>query len=182
MTDAAVAIPLHQQPEIYHRRWFLLGVMCLSLVMVVMSVSGLNVALPSLQQSLDADATDLQWIVDSYALIFAGLLLSAGAIGDRFGRKGALLGGLAIFAGGSVIGAFADTAGMVILARSISGIGAAFVMPATLSLLTVVFPPHERSRAIAIWAGFAGAGGVLGPLVVGFLLTGWWEFPSFWWG
>jgi EmrB/QacA subfamily drug resistance transporter len=173
---------LHERPEIYHRRWFLLGVLCLSLVMVVMSVSGLNVALPSIQQSLAADATDLQWIVDSYAIVFAGLLLTAGAIGDRFGRKGALLGGLAVFALGSLIGAFADSASTVIVARSVSGIGAAFVMPSTLSLLAAVFPPQERSKAIAIWAGFAGAGGALGPLVVGFLLTGWWVFPSFWWG
>jgi DHA2 family multidrug resistance protein-like MFS transporter len=175
-------LPLHEQPDIHQRRWFLLSVLCLSLVMVVMSVSGLNVALPSMQQSLDADATDLQWIVDSYALIFAGLLLTAGAIGDRFGRKGALLSGLAIFAGGSLIGAFADSSSMVIVSRAVSGIGAAFVMPATLSLLTVVFPPHERGKAIAIWAGFAGAGGALGPLLVGLLLTGWWIVPSFWWG
>ena len=174
--------PLHEQPEIHHRRWFLLGVLCLSLVMVVMSVSGLNVALPSMQQSLEADATDLQWIVDSYALIFAGLLLTAGAIGDRFGRKGALIAGLAIFSAGSVVGAFADSSSVVIMSRAISGIGAAFVMPSTLSLLTVVFPPRERGKAIAIWAGFAGAGGALGPLLVGLLLTGWWIVPSFWWG
>ena len=177
-----VVVPLHERPEIHHRRWFLLGVLCLSLVMVVMTVAGLNVALPSMQQSLDADATDLQWIVDSYALIFAGLLLTAGAIGDRFGRKGALLGGLAIFAFGSLIGALADSSSVVILSRAVSGIGAAFVMPATLSLLTVVFPPEERGKAIAIWAGFAGAGGALGPLLVGLLLTGWWIVPSFWWG
>ena len=176
------AIPLHEQPEIHHRRWFLLGVMCLSLVMVVMSVSGINVALPSIQQSLDANATDLQWIVDSYAIVFAGLLLTAGSIGDRFGRKLALTGGLVVFAAGSLVGALADTSNMVIVARAISGIGAAFVMPATLSLITTIFAPAERSKAIAIWAGFAGAGGALGPLIVGFLLTGWWVFPSFWWG
>src|SRR5262245_42920424 len=176
------SIPLHEQPEIYHRRWFLLGVLCLSLVMVVMAVSGLNVALPSMQRALDAGATDLQWIVDSYAIVFAGLLLTAGAIGDRFGRKEALLGGLTVFGLGSLIGAFADSSEAVIVSRSVSGIGAAFVMPATLSLLTAVFPPQERAKAIAIWAGFAGAGGALGPLVVGFLLTGWWIFPSFWWG
>jgi DHA2 family multidrug resistance protein-like MFS transporter len=175
-------IPLHERPEIHHRRWFLLGVLCLSLVMVVMAVSGLNVALPSMQQSLEANATDLQWIVDSYALIFAGLLLTAGAIGDRFGRKEALLGGLAIFAAGSLIGALADSSTVVIISRAVSGIGAAFVMPATLSLLTVVFPPEERGKAIAVWAGFAGAGGALGPLLVGLLLTGWWVVPSFWWG
>ena len=175
-------VPLHEQPEIHQRRWFLLGVMCLSLVMVVMSVSGINVALPSMQQSLDANATDLQWIVDSYAIVFAGLLLSAGAIGDRFGRKLALMGGLAVFAAGSLIGALADTSNVVILSRAVAGIGAAFVMPATLSLIAAIFPPLERGKAIAIWAGFAGAGGALGPLVVGFLLTGWWIFPSFWWG
>ena len=156
--------------------------LCLSLVMVVMAVSGLNVALPSMQGSLGATATDLQWIVDSYAIVFAGLLLTAGAIGDRFGRKEALIGGLAMFAAGSLLGAFADSSEAVIASRSISGIGAAFVMPATLSLLTAVFPPHERAKAIAIWAGFAGAGGALGPLVAGFLLTGWWISPSFWWG
>ena len=179
---ATELIPLHERPEIYHRRWFLLGILCLSLVMVVMAVSGLNVALPSMQRSLDASATDLQWIVDSYAVVFAGLLLTAGAIGDRFGRKGALLCGLAVFALGSLLGAFADSSEAVIVARALSGIGAAFVMPATLSILTTVFPPHERPKAIAIWAGFAGAGGALGPLIAGFLLTGWWVFPSFWWG
>lgn len=175
-------VPLYEQPDIHHRRWFLLGVMCLSLVMVVMSVSGLNVALPSMQQSLNAGATDLQWIVDSYAIVFAGLLLSAGAIGDRFGRKLSLIGGLVVFALGSLLGALADTASVVIVSRAISGIGAAFVMPATLSMISAIFPPAERGKAIAIWAGLAGAGGALGPLVVGFLLTGWWIFPSFWWG
>jgi MFS transporter, DHA2 family, integral membrane protein len=175
-------LPLHERPEIHDRRWFLLGVMCLSLVMVVMAVSGLNVALPSIQRDLDADQTDLQWIVDSYAIVFAGLLLSAGALGDRFGRKLALMSGLAVFGLGSLVGALADSSSWVILSRSISGIGAAFVMPATLSIISVVFPPRERGKAIAIWAGFAGAGGALGPLLVGFLLTGWWVFPSFWWG
>ncbi|MCB0965510.1 MAG: DHA2 family efflux MFS transporter permease subunit [Ilumatobacter sp.] len=182
MADTLSEIPLHERPEIHARRWFLLGVMCLSLVMVVMAVSGLNVAIPSLQRDLDASATDLQWIVDSYAIVFAGLLLSAGAIGDRFGRKRALMAGLAVFAVGSFIGALADSSTQVIASRAIAGIGAAFVMPATLSLLTAVFPPHERGKAIAVWAGFAGAGGALGPLLVGFLLTGWWIFPSFWWG
>lgn len=181
MTVTPDTRPLYERPDIFEKRWFLLGVMCLSLVMVVMSVSGLNVALPSIQQDLDANATDLQWIVDSYALVFAGLLLTAGAIGDRFGRKTALMGGLAVFALGSLVGVFADSANIIIVSRAVSGIGAAFVMPATLSLLTAVFPPHERSRAIAMWAGFAGAGGALGPVLIGFLLTGWWIFPSFSW-
>jgi len=180
MTDSTV--PLHERPDIHERRWFLLGVMCLSLVLVVMSVSGLNVAIPSLAFDLDASATDLQWIVDSYAIIFAGLLLTAGAIGDRYGRKLALLGGLAVFGFGSLIGVIASTPAQVIVARSVMGVGAAFVMPATLSLVTVVFPPAERTKAIAIWAGFAGAGGALGPLIVGFLLSDWWISPAFWWG
>src|SRR4051812_200080 len=175
---SAAEIPLHERPEIYDSRWFLLGVLCLSLVMVVMAVSGLNVALPSMQRSLGATATDLQWIVDSYSIVFAGLLLTAGAMGDRFGRKEALLFGLGGFALGALIGAVAGTSEAGLAPPARPGIGAAFVMPATLSLLTTVFPPHERSKAIAIWAGFAGAGGALGPLIAGFLLTGWWIFPS----
>ncbi|MDQ4133442.1 MAG: MFS transporter [Actinomycetota bacterium] len=150
--------------------------MCLSLVMVVMSVAGLNVAIPSIQEDLGASASQLQWIVDAYALVFAALLLPAGALGDRFGRKGALLLGLVIFAGGSVVGGLATGATQVIVGRVIIGVGAAFVMPATLSLLTTIFPPQERRKAIAVWAGFAGAGGALGPIVSGALLE------SFWWG
>ncbi|MGI9646036.1 MAG: DHA2 family efflux MFS transporter permease subunit [Ilumatobacteraceae bacterium] len=180
MTDPAV--PLYEQPEIYQRRWFLLAIMCLSLVMVVMAVAGLNVAIPSIQASLDATGTDLQWIVDSYAIVFAGLLLTAGALGDRFGRKRALQGGLIVFGLGSLVGTYADSVSVVIASRTIMGVGAAFIMPATLSIISAVFPPHERTKAIAVWAGFAGAGGALGPLVVGFLLTDWWVFPDYWWG
>src|SRR4051794_41480516 len=124
---------LYEDPAIYGRRWFLLAIMCTSLVLVVMSVSGMNVALPSLQRDLQAKASDLQWIVDAYSLVFAGLLLTAGAIGDRYGRRRALIGGLAIFAAGAVFGGLATTARLVIAGRSVMGIGAAFVMPATLS-------------------------------------------------
>ncbi len=177
MSDSRSAeLLLHEDPVIHRRRWFLLGIMCLSLVMVVMSVAGLNVALPSMQRELDASSSALQWIVDVYALVFAALLLPAGALGDRFGRKKALLVGLVIFAAGSVVGGLATESSMVIVGRVINGIGAAFVMPATLSLLTTIFPPHERRKAIAMWAGFAGAGGALGPIVSGALLE------RFWWG
>jgi DHA2 family multidrug resistance protein-like MFS transporter len=169
-------LPLYERPEVHERRWFLLGVLCLSLIMVVMAVSSLNVAMPTLQTELDTSATMLQWIVDSYALVFAGLLLTAGALGDRFGRKGALLIGLAVFAFGSLISGLAGSAELVIVGRAVQGAGAAFVMPATLSLIAAVFPPHERQRAIAIWVGFAGAGGALGPIVSGALLE------EFWWG
>lgn len=167
---------LHEDPVIHRRRWFLLAIMCLSLVMVVMSVAGLNVAIPSLQTDLHATATELQWIIDAYALIFAALLLPAGALGDRFGRKRALLLGLTIFALGSAVGGLATSAPQIIVGRVVNGIGAAFVMPATLSLITTIFPPEERSKAIAMWAGFAGAGGALGPIVSGGLLD------RFWWG
>ncbi|MGH9116315.1 MAG: DHA2 family efflux MFS transporter permease subunit [Acidimicrobiales bacterium] len=169
-------LPLHTDPAIHQRRWFLLGVLCLSLVMVVMAISSLNVALPTMQQELGASATTLSWIVDSYALVFAGLLLTAGALGDRFGRKGALLVGLAGFAVGAIVSGLADSANVVIIGRVVQGAGAAFVMPATLSLIMAIFPPDERSRAIAVWVGFAGAGGALGPIVSGALLE------SFWWG
>jgi EmrB/QacA subfamily drug resistance transporter len=150
--------------------------MCLSLVLVVMSVSGLNTALPTIQQDLGASASALQWIVDAYAVVFAGLLLSAGAIGDRFGRRRALLAGLAVFGVGAFMGGLSTSASQVIASRVVMGIGAAFIMPATLSIITAIFPPHERARAIAIWAGFAGAGASLGPIVTGGLLEG------FWWG
>jgi EmrB/QacA subfamily drug resistance transporter len=150
--------------------------MCLSLVMVVMSVAGLNVALPSMQRALDASASELQWIVDSYALVFAALLLFAGALGDRYGRKRALMFGLVVFGTGSVISAIATGAGQIIVGRVITGFGAAFVMPATLSLISTIFPPEERAKAIAIWAGFAGGGAALGPIVSGALLN------HFWWG
>jgi MFS transporter, DHA2 family, integral membrane protein len=173
---AAPPVPLHEQPSIHARRWFLLAVMCLSLVLVVMSVSGLNTALPTIQRDLRASASDLQWIVDAYAIVFAGLLLSAGAIGDRFGRRRALLGGLAVFGLATFVGGLATSSSQLIASRAVMGIGAAFIMPATLSIITAIFPPHERARAIAIWAGFAGAGASIGPIVTGGLLEG------FWWG
>jgi len=167
---------LYEDPDIHRRRWFVLGIMGVSLVLVVMSVSGLNVALPSIQRDLSATNSQLQWIIDSYALVFAGLLLSAGAIGDRFGRRRALLGGLTVFALGAALGSLGETAGQVVVGRTIMGVGAALIMPATLSLITAVFPPEERRTAIAMWAGFAGAGGAIGPVVSGGLLEG------FWWG
>ncbi|HYI62694.1 MAG TPA: DHA2 family efflux MFS transporter permease subunit [Acidimicrobiales bacterium] len=160
------------------RRWLVLGVLCVNLVLIVAAVSSTNVALPTLARpdTLNASQTGLQWIVDIYALVFAGLLLPAGALGDRFGRKGALQAGLAIFVLASLAASFSGGTGPLIGARAVAGIGAALIMPTTLSILTNVFPPHERARAIGIWAGFAGAGGAIGPLVGGFVLT------HFWWG
>jgi EmrB/QacA subfamily drug resistance transporter len=179
MSTAPVAVrarPLHEDPRIHGRRWFLLAMMCLSLVLVVMSVSGLVTAIPTMQEELGASASQIQWILDAYAVVFAGSLLTAGALGDRFGRKRALLSGLVVFGAGALVAGLASSASQVIAGRAVMGIGAALVMPATLSIITTIFPPEERMRAIAVWAGFAGAGGAIGPIVSGALLEG------FWWG
>jgi len=162
-------------PAIYHRRWMILSVLCISLVTVVIAVSSLNVAIPTIIRELSASQTESLWIIESYALVFAVILLPAGAIGDRFGRKWALLGGLTIFGSLAVVASFSGDPGQLIAARAVMGIGAALIMPATLSIITNVFPPHERQRAIATWAGLAGAGGALGPLMSGLVLkAGWW--------
>jgi EmrB/QacA subfamily drug resistance transporter len=160
----------------YERRWWTLGVLCLSLLMIVMANASLNVALPTLSRDLDAGASSLQWIVDAYSLVFAGLLLTAGSLGDRYGRRLALNGGLVVFGAASLFAVTSNSATAVIAARAAMGVGAAFVMPATLSILAHVFPPDERPRAIAIWAGFAGIGVALGGIVSGALLE------TFWWG
>ncbi len=154
----------------YERRWWTLGVLCISLVMIVMANASLNVALPTLAEDLRTGASGLQWIVDAYSLVFAGLLLTAGSLGDRYGRRLALNGGLVVFGLASLGAALSDSAGAVIASRAVMGAGAAFVMPATLSILAHVFPPAERPRAIAIWAGFAGVGVAMGGVVSGALL------------
>jgi EmrB/QacA subfamily drug resistance transporter len=175
-SDAAAAAPVDHSQTGHPQRWFILGILCTCLVLIVAAVSSLNIAIPSIQESLDATQTELQWIVDSYALVFAGLLLPAGALGDRYGRKWMLLGGLGLYGIGAVVAATSGSASQLIAMRAVMGVGAAAIMPATLSLLTSVFPPHERPKAIAIWAGFAGAGGAIGVISSGFLLE------HFWWG
>jgi len=162
-------------PEIYARRHGVLATMCLCLVLIVATVSSVNVAIPSLaSSSIEPTDTQILWIVDAYALVFAALLLPAGALGDRFGRKGALLVGLAVFATASALSAVMDSAEGLIAMRGVMGVGAALIMPSTLSLLQSVFPRRERAKAIAIWSGFAGAGGAIGPLMGGFLLEHFW--------
>ena len=162
--------------SVYARRWWTLGVLCLSLSIVMVANASLNVALPAMARDLEASSSALQWIVDSYALVFAGMLFTAGTLGDRFGRKGALQGGLVLFLVAAVAGLLADGAGQVIAARALMGLAAAFVMPSTLSILANVFSPAERPRAIALWAGIAAGGAALGPPISGFLLE------HFWWG
>ncbi len=152
------------------RRRAVLGVVALALMMVVSAVSGLNVALPDLAIDTGASQTQITWIVDAYTLVFAGLLLSVGALGDRFGRKGVLLIGLVVF--GSAAGAAMLTTDPTVLIalRAVMGAGAAAVMPVTLSIITTSFPPHERGRAVGVWVGVAGGGAVLGLFASGILL------------
>ncbi|MDQ3575369.1 MAG: MFS transporter, partial [Actinomycetota bacterium] len=138
---------VHDPEAIHARRWRILAVLNLSLVIVVAANSSLNVALPTMVRELRATNAELQWIVDAYALVFAGLLLPMGALGDRFGRKGLLQAGLSTFAVGALVATLATQPWQVIATRGVMGVGAAMIMPATLSIITNVFPARERSKA-----------------------------------
>ena len=164
------------QERAHERRWWILVVLCFSLLVIVLDNTILNVAIPTIVRDLNATNSQLQWMVDAYTLVFAGLLLTAGSLGDRFGRRGALQFGLVLFGLGSLASAFATTSEQLIATRAFMGIGGAFIMPATLSIITNVFPARERGKAIGVWAGTAGLAGVLGPVTGGFLLE------HFYWG
>lgn len=150
--------------------------MCLSLVLVVASVSALNLALPELAVGLGASNTDLTWIADGYTVALAALVLPLGALGDRIGRRNVLVGGTVVFGIASLAAALTSGIGTLILLRVVMGVGAAMIMPGTLSTITSVFPADKRARAVGVWTGFAMAGGTLGMLGSGVLLK--W----FWWG
>src|SRR5918995_133913 len=153
--------PMPIDPLTYARRWKTLAVLSLSLLIIGLDNTVLNVALPTLQTEFSASGSTLQWIVDSYLLSFAGVLLTMGTLGDRFGRKRALQWGLGIFGGASVLAAFAQNADQLIVLRAVMGIGGAMIMPATLSVIMDVFPREERGKAIGIWSAIAGVG--IGP-------------------
>ncbi len=160
----------------YERRWWTLGVLSLSLVIIGLDNFVLNVALPTLQEAFDANASQLQWMVDAYILVFAGFLLLMGALGDRFGRARALQLGLLLFGAASIGATFTTSAEQLIAVRAVMGLGAAMIIPSTLSILINVFPREERGRAIAAWAGVMGLGIGLGPITGGFLIENFdWE-------
>lgn len=180
MTFPAAA-PDRRIPEhVHRRRWVILGVLILSLLIVVLDNSILNVAIKTISTpaptGLGATQSELEWAINAYTLVFAGLLFTAGLLGDRLGRKKMLLGGLAVFGLGSALAAFSGSPAELIGFRAVMGLGAAFVMPATLAVLMNVFERDEQPKAIGIWAGGVGLAIAIGPVTGGLLLA------HFWWG
>jgi EmrB/QacA subfamily drug resistance transporter len=175
-TAPSTARPESAEDRAYGRRWWVLATMTVCLLVVIMGNTILNVAIPTLQRDLGATHGELQWAIDAYILVFAGLLFTWGVVGDRIGRKKVLLIGLAIFMTGSVFAAFSDSPVELIVWRAVMGIGGAAVQPTTLAVITNVFPPGERGRAIGVWAGTAGIAVAGGPLAGGAVLE------HFWWG
>ncbi|MEU9322883.1 MFS transporter [Streptomyces canus] len=175
------AVPDSRVPEAVHRRrWAILGVLMLSLLIVVLDNSILNVAIKTISTpaptGLGATQSQLEWAINAYTLVFAGLLFTAGLLGDRLGRKKVLLGGLVVFGAGSALAAFSGSPVQLITFRALMGLGAAFVMPATLAVLMNVFEREEQPKAIGIWAGGVGLAIAIGPITGGVLLA------HFWWG
>ncbi|KAA2254323.1 MFS transporter [Solihabitans fulvus] len=158
------------------KRWWILAVLCLALMVVVLDNTVLNVAIPSITSGLGASTADIQWMINAYSLVLAGMLLTTGLLSDRFGRKRALLLGLVLFGGGSAWAAYAGSAEALIAARAGMGLGAAFLMPGTLAVLVRLFDERERMKAIGIWSAVASLGMAGGPVIGGALID------HFWWG
>lgn len=162
--------------ERHPRRWLILIVLCLSTLVLVLDNGVLTVAIPALTEDLGASAQDIQWIIASYILVFAGLLLTAGSLSDRYGRRRVMLIGLVIFGVASLLATYASSPELLIAGRVLMGIGGALVMPSTLSLLIVVFDDDERRKAMSIWSSVLMVGLVGGPVLGGALIA------KFWWG
>src|ERR1700733_3129817 len=161
------------------RRWVILGVMIISLVAVVLDNTVLNIALKTISEprvGLGASQSQLEWAINSYTLVFAGLLFTFGVVGDRIGRRRMLIIGMALFGLASLVSSYAQTPDELIWARALMGLGGAAVMPQTLSIISNVFEPRERPRAIGIWASAVGVAIAVGPIAGGLLLD------HFWWG
>src|SRR3984885_12761803 len=168
---------IRSHAPVHRSRAAILVALCLAAFIISVDVTIVNVALPTLVARLGASTTQLQWIVDAYSLVFAALVLAAGSLSDRLGRKGVLLVGLALFAIGSLAGAFSGTIAELIASRAFMGLGAALMFPSTLSLLVNVFTERgERAVAIGLWGATTGIGIATGPIVGGWLLE------RYWWG
>jgi EmrB/QacA subfamily drug resistance transporter len=164
---------------IQRRRWIILGVLVVGLLAIVIDNTVLNVALKTIANpaaGLGASQSELEWAINSYTLVFAGLLFTFGVVGDRIGRKRVLTAGLALFGIGSLLSAYSHSPDQLIAARAVMGLGGAAVMPQTLSIIANVFEPRERARAIGIWTAAVGVGVAIGPVLGGLLLA------HFWWG
>ena len=156
--------------KIHQRRWFTLIAICLAVTITSIDNTIMNVGLPSIVREVGASQAQLQWLIDSYTIVFACLLLTMGAIGDKWGRHRTMMIGLVIFGVFSAYASQADSANALIIARGLMGIGGALILPATLAILSNTFEGKERSKAIGIWAAVAGIGVAAGPLLGGFLL------------
>lgn len=177
MTVIDLSPPDSNRAAGHSRRWATLAVMCLAVFVTMVDGTIVNVALPTLAEQLGATTRQLQWIVDAYLLVFTGLLLAAGGLGDKFGRKRALIAGLAAFGVTSAVAGLSGSAEALIAGRALMGIGAALIFPATLAIITNVFlQPRERAAAIGIWSAVSGMAVAAGPIAGGWLLE------HFWWG
>jgi EmrB/QacA subfamily drug resistance transporter len=172
--------PKPAQPDRDPRRWLVLAVMSVGTLIVFLDTTVMNTALPNIATELRASTSQLQWVLDSYVLVLAGLLMLGGSIGDRYSRRNWMTVGLVLFAAGSVVGGLATGIEQLIVARGIQGLGAALVLPATLSILTNVFDRDERPKAIAIWTAVGGMGIGLGPAIGGYLVDRWDWSAAFW--
>ncbi|MHC5902751.1 MFS transporter [Streptomyces sp. S6] len=172
MSTTTPAPPIQPHPQ----RWLILGVIALAQLTVLLDNTVLNVAIPSLKAELGASTADIQWMVNAYSLVQAGLLLTAGSAADRYGRKRMLLAGLVLFGAGSLVATLASSTGQLIAARAGMGVGGALLVTTTLAVAMQIFPPEEQPRAIGIWAAVNSLGFATGPLVGGFMLG------HFWWG